>query len=264
MPQSESTMDSGVEAGLRDLRVLVTGAASGIGLATASELVNRGAKVVGVDLTTSSGAFECLAADLTDMTSVENAVATAVERLGGLDGVVSNAGIGAAGTIVDNDDAEWLAVLDVNVMGFVRLMRAALPHLRRSGRASVVTTCSVVAEIGLPNRAVYTASKGALQALTLSLAADLIADGIRVNAVSPGTTDTPWVARLLEASDDPEAQRASLEARQPSGRLIEAREVAHAIAYLLDSRAGSTTGEVLHVDAGLTRLRVPPAQRTQR
>ncbi|MFC0680106.1 SDR family NAD(P)-dependent oxidoreductase [Lysobacter korlensis] len=252
---------SGTEAGILGLRVLVTGAASGIGLATASELVSRGAHVVGVDLRSSSGLFECLSADLTQMASVEAAVATAVELLGGLDGVVSNAGIGASGTIVDNDDAEWRAVVDVNVMGFVRLMRTALPHLRRSSRASVVTTCSVVAEVGLPNRAVYTASKGALQALTISLAADLIAEGIRVNAVSPGTTDTPWVARLLEATDDPQSQRASLESRQPSGRLIEPREVAHAIAYLLDSRSSSTTGEVLHVDAGLTRLRVPPAQR---
>ena len=240
----------------------MTGAASGIGLATATELVSRGAQVVGVDLRSSSGQFECVSADLTQAASVEAAVATAVETLGGLDGVVSNAGIGASGTIVANEDAEWLAVMDVNVMGFVRLMRAALPHLRRSSRASIVTTCSVVAEIGLPNRAVYSASKGALQALTFSLAADLIADGIRVNAVSPGTTDTPWVARLLEASDDPQAQRASLESRQPSGRLIEAREVAHAIAYLLDSRSSSTTGEVLHVDAGLTRLRLPGA--TQR
>jgi NAD(P)-dependent dehydrogenase (short-subunit alcohol dehydrogenase family) len=238
----------------------VTGAASGIGLATAEDLLSRGAHVVGVDLESSTGRFECLAADLRQMASVEAAVAAAVELLGGLDGVVSNAGIGASGTIEENDDAEWVAVMDVNVMGFVRLMRAALPHLRRSSRAAVVTTCSVVAEIGLPNRAVYTASKGALQALTISVAADLIADGIRVNAVSPGTTDTPWVARLLEASGDAEAQRASLESRQPSGRLIEAREVAHAIAYLLDSRSSSTTGEVLHVDAGLTRLRVPPAQ----
>ena len=120
MPSAESSGSSGTEAGLVGLRVLVTGAASGIGLVTASELVNRGAQVVGVDLRSSSGRFACLSADLTQMANVEAAVAAAVGALGGLDGVVGNAGIGASGTIVDNEDSEWLAVLDVNVMGFVR------------------------------------------------------------------------------------------------------------------------------------------------
>src|SRR5262249_62030687 len=114
--------------------------------------------------------------------------------------------IGAQGTVADNPDAEWHRVLDVNVVGMVRVTRAALPHLRDSRHAAIVNTCSIAAHAGLPNRALYSASKGAVQALTLAMAADRLAEGIRVNCVNPGTTDTPWVRRLLCAAADPDAQ----------------------------------------------------------
>src|SRR5206468_10150732 len=138
------------------------------------------------------------------------------------------------------EDEEWHRVLDVNVLGIVRTTRAALPHLRRSERAAIVNTCSIAAWAGLPERALYSASKGAVQALTLAMAADHLADGIRVNCVNPGTADTPWVQRLLAAAEDPVAERAALDARQPIGRLVSADEVAAAICYLADSTA--TTG----------------------
>jgi 2-keto-3-deoxy-L-fuconate dehydrogenase len=185
---------------------------------------------------------------------VDRAVAEAVERLGGLDVLVNNAGIGAQGTVEDNPDEEWQRVWDVNVMGMVRVARAALPHLRRSGSAAIVNTCSVAATAGLPNRALYSATKGAVLSLTLAMAADHVREGIRVNCVAPGTADTPWVGRLLDAADDPEAERAALEARQPMGRLVSAREVAEAIVYLAESTA--TTGTVLHVDGGMQGLRL--------
>jgi NAD(P)-dependent dehydrogenase (short-subunit alcohol dehydrogenase family) len=118
---------------------------------------------------------------------------------------VNNAGIGAVGDVSQNNDAEWARVLDVNVTGIARVTRAALPHLRHSPHAAVVNTCSAVAFIGVRQRALYGASKGAVLALTLAMAADHASEGIRVNAVAPGTADTPWVARLLEAADDPEA-----------------------------------------------------------
>jgi NAD(P)-dependent dehydrogenase (short-subunit alcohol dehydrogenase family) len=154
-----------------------------------------------------------------------------------------------------NDDAEWHRVLDVNVVGMVRVSRAALPALRESAHAAIVNTCSIAATAGLPDRALYSASKGAVLSLTLAMAADLLGAGIRVNAVNPGTADTPWVGRLLDAAHDPAAERAALNARQPHGRLVSAKEVAHAIAYLASPTSGSTTGTWLAVDGGMDRLR---------
>jgi len=236
---------------------LVTGGASGIGAATASMLAAEGAAVAVIDVAASGpGDLRYLRADLTDDAAVRGAVGAAVEALGGLDVLVNNAGIGAQGGVEANDDAEWHRVLDVNVLGIVRVTRAALPALRESQHAAIVNTCSVAATVGLPNRALYSASKGAVLSLTLAMAADLLSEGIRVNAVNPGTVDTPWVRRLLEAAPDSDAERAALEARQPHGRLVSASEVAAAICYLADPTSGSTTGTWLTVDGGMTRLRL--------
>ena len=242
------------------IRALVTGGASGIGAAVARVLGEAGAAVAILDRDVAAAAEGLVAvtADVTDDAAVRAAVATAVERLGGLDVLVNNAGIGAQGDIAANDDAEWHRVFDVNVLGVARVTRAALPALRASAHAAIVNTCSVAATAGLPNRALYSASKGAVLSLTLATAADLLPDGIRVNAVNPGTADTPWIGRLLDAADDPAAERAALEARQPHGRLVSADEVAHAVAYLASPRAGSTTGTTLAVDGGMDRLRLRP------
>jgi len=239
------------------LSALVTGGASGIGLATATVLRDRGARVVVLDRAdTAPDGFELVRADVSDDDQVRSAVATAVEKLGGLDVLVNNAGIGAQGGVDANDDDEWRKVLDINVLGLVRVTRAALSSLRASEHAAIVNTCSIAATAGLPNRALYSASKGAVLSLTLAMAADLIAEGIRVNAVNPGTADTPWVGRLLDAADDPAAERAALEARQPHGRLVSAQEVANAVAYLASPGAGSTTGTTLAVDGGMAGLRL--------
>ncbi|WP_042364073.1 SDR family NAD(P)-dependent oxidoreductase [Streptacidiphilus neutrinimicus] len=242
------------------LRAMVTGGASGIGLATARLLAGGGAEVAVLDLAV-DGVEKPLwgfTADLRDDASVRAAVEAAVAALGGLDILVNNAGVGAAGTVEDNDDAQWHQVLDVNVVGMARVSRAALPHLRRSAHASVVNTCSAAATVGLPQRALYSASKGAVLSLTLAMAADHVREGIRVNCVSPGTVDTPWVGRLLDAADDPDAERAALQARQPHGRLVGADEVAAAIAYLASPASGSTTGTALAVDGGMSALRLRP------
>ena len=145
---------------------------------------------------------------------------------------------------------------DINVVGIVRTSRAALPHLRRSGHAAIVNTCSIAATAGLPQRALYSATKGGVLALTLAMATDHVREGIRVNCVNPGTVDTPWVGRLLDAADDPEAERAGLHARQPIGRLVTADEVAAAVAYLVDPAAASVTGTSLAVDGGMQGLRL--------
>src|SRR5215469_6196624 len=225
-------------AELSGLAAVVTGGGSGIGQATARLLTSRGANVAVLDLKPGDE-FTGLCADVTDDASVREAIDTAAERLGGVDILVNNAGIGAAGTVADNSDDEWHRVFDVNVVGIARVTRAALPYLRESAHAAVVNTCSVAATAGLPQRALYSATKGAVLALTLAMAADHVHEGIRVNCVNPGTADTPWVGRLLDAADDPAAERAALEARQPMGRLVSADEVAEAIAYLASPAAGS-------------------------
>jgi NAD(P)-dependent dehydrogenase (short-subunit alcohol dehydrogenase family) len=243
------------------LTALVTGGASGIGRATADLLAERGARVAVLDRDPLPVEKPLLAlrADVTDDASVRTAVQEAAEALGGLDVLVNNAGIGAQGTVEDNDDDEWRHVFDVNVLGMVRTARAALPHLRRSRHAAMVNTCSVAATAGLPQRALYSATKGAVHALTLAMAADHIREGIRVNCVNPGTADTPWIGRLLDAAPDPAAERAALEARQPTGRLVTAAEVAGAIAYLASPLSGATTGTALAVDGGMQGLRLRPA-----
>jgi 2-keto-3-deoxy-L-fuconate dehydrogenase len=242
------------------LVAVVTGAASGIGLATALELARRGATVAAVDRDTSVGvpeplhAYEC---DVTDSAGVASVVERIARELGGIDVLVNNAGIGAQGTVADNDDQEWLRVLDVNVVGIARMSAAALPHLRRSGAAAIVNTCSVAALVGLPRRAVYSASKGAVLALTRAMAADHVREGVRVNCVTPGTANTPWVQRLLSTAENPDAELARLSARQPTGRLVESEDVAHAIAYLASPRSGAVTGTALAVDGGMHAVQLP-------
>ncbi|MFE3182069.1 SDR family NAD(P)-dependent oxidoreductase [Streptomyces violascens] len=248
------------------MAALVTGGASGIGAAVTELLMERGARVAVLDRDVKGAAPGTLAleADVTDDAGVRDAVARTVAEFGALHTVVSNAGIGAVGTVEDNDDAEWHRVLDVNVLGMVRVARHALPHLRRAagerpGRASLTQTCSIAATAGLPQRALYSAAKGAVLSLTLAMAADHVREGVRVNCVNPGTADTPWVARLLDRADDPEAERAALRARQPMGRLVSAAEVAAAIAYLASPAAAAVTGTALAVDGGMQGLRLRPS-----
>ena len=244
-------------AELSELAALVTGGGSGIGRATARLLAARGARVAVLDLKPTNE-FPGLSADVTDDASVRAAVNAAAEALGGLDILVNNAGVGAAGTVSDNSDDEWHRVYDVNVVGIVRVTRAALPHLRASAHAAIVNTCSIAATAGLPQRALYSATKGAVLALTLAMAADHIHEGIRVNCVNPGTADTPWVGRLLDTADDPVAERAALEARQPMGRLVTADEVAAGIAYLASPLSAAVTGTALAIDGGMAGLRLRP------
>ena len=260
------TSTGGGSAEFDGIRALVTGGASGIGRAITRALRMRGATVASLDLRPLTQPEEDIleiACDVGNDASVREAVAEVAERLSGLDVVVSNAGIGSAGGVEDVTDEEWHHILDINVVGTARLVRAALPHLRESattGRAAVVCTGSIAAWTGLVQRAAYSASKGALHALVLAMAADLVREGVRVNAVAPGTADTPWVQRLLAAAPDPDAALAALRARQPTGRLVTAEEVAHAVCYLASPFAGATTGTILQVDGGSHSLVLPAAQ----
>jgi NAD(P)-dependent dehydrogenase (short-subunit alcohol dehydrogenase family) len=242
------------------LVAIVTGGASGIGAAVTRQLIDRGARVAVLDINIDAADPDAFAvsADVGDDASVRAAVDAVVQHFGSIDILVNNAGIGAQGTVEDNPDDEWARVFNINVTGMARLSRAALPHLRASSHAAIVNTCSIAATAGLPQRALYSASKGAVLALTRAMAADHLREGIRVNCVNPGTADTPWVGRLLEKAADPEAERLALEARQPHGRLVSMDEVADAILYLASPRSASTTGASLAVDGGMQNLRLRP------
>lgn len=246
---------------LSNLTAVVTGGASGIGAAIAAKLQAMGANIAVLDLNPANLpegqlGFTC---DVSNDASVRAAIEGTVAAFGGVDILINNAGIGAQGTVESNDDQEWHRVWDINVVGMVRASRAALPHLRNSPAAAIVNTCSIAATAGLPQRALYSATKGAVLSLTQAMAADHLREGIRVNAVNPGTADTPWVGRLLDSAEDPAAERAALNARQPHGRLVQPDEVAGAVAYLASPLSGSTTGTSIAVDGGMQALRLRPA-----
>jgi len=242
------------------LVAVVTGGASGIGLATASALLDRGARVAVLDLNPADlpQAMTGFRADVSDRASVDAAIAGVADTFGGIDIVVNSAGISAIGTVEEAADSDWSRVFDINVTGTARVCAASLPWLRRSDHAVIVNVSSIAALNGLPQRAVYSASKGAVLALTFAMATDHVADGIRVNCVNPGTVSTPFVDRMLQNFDDPVKERAALDARQATGRMVTPEEVAGAIAYLASPLSGSTTGTALDVDGGVTHLRVRP------
>ena len=242
----------------KGLTAVVTGAGSGIGLAVAKLLSESGAKVLGLDLNEGemSKYATFIPCDVSDPSKVAAAFAEIAKHTDVIDVLANNAGVGAIGAITDVKEEEWQKVFGVNVFGMGRVSAAAMPMLKKSKFASIVNTCSIAATAGLPQRAVYSASKGAVLSLTLAMAADGIPDKVRVNCVAPGTADTPWVARLLSQAADPAAERAALEARQPMGRLVSADEVASAILYLASPRQASTTGIVLSVDGGVQGLRL--------
>lgn len=238
--------------------VLVTGGAAGIGQAIARAFISEGAVVAVLDrdLAGAPAGSTGLAADVTDDASVAAAVQAVGEAHGRIDVLVANAGISYPATVEDGPLSDWQKVFDVNVLGYVRVIRAALPWLRRSQAAAIVNMSSCTAGTGLRRRVLYSATKGAIEAMTRAAAADLLHEGIRVNCVSPGTVDTPLISRLIEQAPDPALQRQVYNARQPTGFMVSAEEVARAVLYLAHPDARSTVGTVLTVDGGLASLRL--------
>lgn len=251
--------ERGIEQEFAGLTAVITGAASGIGLATARLLHQRGASIIGLDL--NEGELKNFATwikcDVSSQDSVAQAFAKVQELSPVIDVLINNAAIGSTGTVESESEENWQKVFNINVFGVARVSKLAIPLLRKSKSPAIVNTCSIAAVAGIPNRAIYAASKGAIRTLTFSMACDLLKDRIRVNCVNPGTADTPWVQRLLSQANDPAAERERLEARQPWGRLVSADEVASSIAYLASPRQGSTTATEISVDGGMLNLRVP-------
>jgi NAD(P)-dependent dehydrogenase (short-subunit alcohol dehydrogenase family) len=227
--------------------VVVTGTSGGIGSAIEAEFASLGDTVVGLDILEGF--------DVTDPEQCRDEAVRIEREHGAIDVLCNNAGIGAVGGVTEATVEEWEQVFAVNVFGIAHLSAAVLPAMRRARRGAIVNTCSVAAAVGLVERAVYSASKGAVLGLTRAMAADEAEHGIRVNCVSPGTVDGPWVRRLIDNSDDPDATRSALERRQPLGRLVAPEEVAKAVAFLAADTT-FTTGQELLLDGGITGVRI--------
>jgi NAD(P)-dependent dehydrogenase (short-subunit alcohol dehydrogenase family) len=238
----------------------VTGAGSGIGRATARELGTRGYRVVatGLELEPVAETVAPLAdavsleLDVRDLAQVEAAVDRALEWGGSIDVLVNNAGINSPWTVLDTPVDHWDEVFRVNVTSIFYTARSVIPHMVAQGGGAIVNVASASSLVGMTERAAYGASKGAVLSLTRCLALDHVRDGIRVNCVCPGSIDTPWIERLLEASGDPSGTLAGIVERQPMGRLGTAEEIAKAIAYLAGDDAAYVTGTALAVDGGWT------------
>jgi NAD(P)-dependent dehydrogenase (short-subunit alcohol dehydrogenase family) len=232
-------------------RALVTGAGSGIGEAVARGLHAEGAEVVLADA--AGDRVEAVAAELGERAEPlaldvrdEGAVAAAV---GGLDVLANIAGVGSTTSAPDTPVEVWDDVFAVNARGTFLCCKHAIPSMIARGGGAIVNMASVAGMVGLPNRAAYCASKGAVISLTRALAIDHVRDGIRVNAVCPGTVDSPWVRRLVE---DVGESLDALRARQPMGRLGTTDEIAEAVLYLASDAAAFVTGTALVIDGGLT------------
>lgn len=240
------------------LVAVVTGGAAGIGRAVTEALLARGVQVAVLDRDVSGAPAEALAlqADVTSDADVSSAIASFGEAHGRIDILVNNAGVSYPATVEDGPLQDWQRIFDINVLGYVRATRAALPYLRRSASASIVNMSSCTAGTGLRRRVLYSATKGAIESMTRAMAADLLVEGIRVNCVSPGTVDTPLIGRLIKEAPDPEAQRKVYNERQPTGYMVSAEEVARAVLYLADPQARSAVGSVLTVDGGMASLRL--------
>jgi NAD(P)-dependent dehydrogenase (short-subunit alcohol dehydrogenase family) len=243
---------------------IVTGGGSGIGRATCLLFGREGARVVVADKRAESaeavaaeGAADgaTMMATMMDVSRDDDAqrvVHQAVEAFGRLDVLVNNAGYGFAGTVVDTDEEAWENLMAVNVRGVFLCSKHAIPAMAKNGGGVIVNTASVVAAVGIRNRAAYCASKGAVAALTRAIAIDHVADGIRCNAVAPGTIDTPYFDDILRKSPVAADSRKALEARQLLGRLGTPEEIAAGILFLASDESRFATGSILTIDGGMT------------
>jgi NAD(P)-dependent dehydrogenase (short-subunit alcohol dehydrogenase family) len=246
---------------LEGKRAIITGAGAGIGRSIALRFAEEGARVAVADVDEEAAkrvASEIDGEALARRTNVARAgdvealVADVVEAWGGLDVMVNNAGIGVAATVVSTTEDDYERVMDVCVRGTLLGMKYAIPAIRESGGGSVINMSSVAALVGITDRAVYSAAKGAILSLTRAAAVDHVEEGVRVNCIAPGTVDTPWIDRITSGYDDPEQARANMQARQPHNRFVTPEEIAAMAAYLASDESASCIGACMVVDGGVT------------
>jgi NAD(P)-dependent dehydrogenase (short-subunit alcohol dehydrogenase family) len=245
--------------------VIVTGGAGGLGRVYSLALAEAGYGVIVADLADPAGVVAEIEAaggaalgvnvDVSDLGSAEAMAGATLERFGRIDALVNNAAYYTAIVKKPFEELtveEWDLCFAVNVRGTFLCCKYAIPHMIEAGGGAIVNTASVAGLVGLKNRAAYCASKGAVVSLTRAIAIDHVRQKIRCNCICPGTVDSPWVGRLLDAASDPAAERSALVARQPMGRLGTPEEVAKAAVYLASDEADFVTGSALVIDGGLT------------
>jgi NAD(P)-dependent dehydrogenase (short-subunit alcohol dehydrogenase family) len=242
--------------------VIVTGAGSGIGRATALAFAREGGAVAVVDRTrekaeavageaaAAGGRAKAIAGDVSRAQDCENAVRAAEAAFGPLEILINNAGVGTTGTVLTTGEADFERLLAVNVRGTYLMSRAALAVMVPRRRGVIVNAGSTAGLRAVAERAAYVTSKFAVVGLTKAMALDHVKDGIRVNAVCPGTTLTPWIDERLAEAPDRDAAMAALVARQPMGRLGTAEEMAAAYLFLASDESSFTTGTTLVLDGG--------------
>ena len=244
-----------MEQTLAGKTALVTAAGAGIGRASALALADRGARVVATDI--DGAAVEALARDAPGITGQRldvldaGAVRDLVDAQGPFDTLVNCAGWVHDGTILDCDDAVWDRAFDLNAKAMFRIIKAVLPGMLESGAGSVINIASIVSsEKGAPRRFAYGASKAAIIGMTKAIAADFVTQGIRCNAICPGTVESPSLTERLKATGDYEAAHAAFVARQPMGRIGKAEEIAALVVYLASNESAYTTGTAQIIDGG--------------
>lgn len=245
---------------------IVTGAASGIGRATALRLSAEGYPIAVVDVDSAGledttqrieeagGQAVPYTLDVTDGDAVSQGVEAIADRHGGIAVLVNNAGVGVAARLADTTDEQWHRVMEVNVTGPFLMTRAVLPHMIQDGGGAIVNVASVAAVIGVKNRAAYTTSKHAVVGLTRAVAVDYAHEGIRVNAICPGTVATEWIDKILADAPDPAAARRSMEERQLDGRMGSPEEVAAGIAFLVSDDGRFVNGSAFVMDGGMSAI----------
>jgi NAD(P)-dependent dehydrogenase (short-subunit alcohol dehydrogenase family) len=246
---------------LRDKVAIITGSAAGIGEAAAEIFVREGAKVLLADrngegaerlaqkLGPQAAAFQV---DVSSSTEVKRMVEAAIERFGRLDILANNAGYGIPGTVVNTDEADWDALMAVNLKGVFLCCKHAIPVMAAQGGGTIVNTASNVATVGIFDRAAYVASKGGVAALTKAMALDHANENIRVNCVAPGVTWSSYFEKMVAEHPDPETFKAKLKARSPINRWAQPVEIANAILWLASDEASFATGAMFTVDGGMS------------